>query len=154
MAELLAVGTQAPDFDSTDHDGNPVRLSDFAGRPVVLYFYPEDDTPGCTREACAFRDDIEAFASRSAVVLGVSTQGKESHQAFRKKYGLNFTLVADSEKRIARAYNALGLLGVAKRVTYVIGPDGRILASFRRLDPKTHSQEALRILSTIQGDVR
>jgi len=154
MATLLAAGTKAPDFETPDQDGRTVRLRDFAGRPVVLYFYPEDDTPGCTREACAFRDDLEAFQERGAAVLGVSTQDETSHRAFREKHGLTFPLLADNRKEISRAYNALGLLGIAKRVTYVIGPDGTILAAFRRLDPRSHSEEALRILSSIREVVR
>jgi len=154
MAGLLPSGAVAPDFESTDQDGRPVRLRDFAGRPVVLYFYPEDDTPGCTREACAFRDSLGDFAARGAVVLGVSTQDAASHRAFRDRYGLNFPLLADPEKKITRAYNTLGILGVAKRVTYVIGPDGRIIDAFRRLDPKRHSHEALRVLDALTGGRR
>ncbi len=126
-------------------------MSDFGGRPVVLYFYPEDDTPGCTREACAFQDDLGALREAGAEVLGVSVQDATSHRAFRAKYGLTFDLVVDSDKRIAQAYNALGLLGVAKRVTYVIGPDRKILAAYRRIDPGSHSKEALRILSGAKG---
>ncbi len=147
MGDLLAPGTPAPDFEGTDQLGRPVRLRDLRGRPVVLYFYPEDDTPGCTREACAFRDDLDAFRATGSVVLGVSVQDEASHRAFREKYDLNFDLVADPGKRITEAYKALGLLGLAKRVTYIIGPDGTILASYRRIDPKSHSREALRILS-------
>lgn len=154
MAEFLSPGMEAPDFEARDQDGNPVRLRDFRGRPVVLYFYPEDDTPGCTREACAFRDGIGAFQSRGVLVLGVSTQDEASHREFRDKYELNFPLLADPEKRITRSYNALGLLGLAKRVTYVIGADGRIVAAFRRLDPKSHSDEALRVLSSVTGGPR
>jgi len=150
MGDVLPEGSVAPDFEATDQDGNPVRLGAFRGRPVVLYFYPEDDTPGCTREACAFRDDIEAFRARGAVVLGVSTQDEASHRAFRGKYDLNFPLVADPAKRIARAYGALGLLGFAKRVTYVIGPTGVVLASFRMIDPKSHSEGALRVLASLE----
>lgn len=147
MGDLLEPSTAAPDFEGTNQDGLPVRLRDLRGRPVVLYFYPEDDTPGCTREACAFRDDLDAFRTAGAVVLGISVQDEASHRAFRAKYGLNFDLVADPDKGITRAYNALGLFGVAKRVTYVIGPDGTILAAYRRIDPKAHSKQALRILS-------
>lgn len=151
MADLLSPGTEAPDFEAKDQDGNLVRLRDFRGGPVVLYFYPEDDTPGCTREACSFRDRIEAFRSRGAAVLGVSTQDEESHRAFRAKFSLTFPLLADPEKRITRSYGVLGLLGLAKRVTYVIGPDGRIAAAFRKLDPKAHTEEALRVLSAMPG---
>ncbi len=151
MADSLRPGGLAPDFEARDQDGNPVALREFAGRPVVLYFYPEDGTPGCTREACAFRDDGEAFRAEGATVLGVSTQDETSHRAFRAKHNLNFPLLADPEKRITRAYGALGLLGLARRVTYVIGADGKILASFRKLDPKSHSQEALRVLRARKG---
>ena len=147
MADLLERGTPAPDFEGTNQDGVPIRLRDFRGKPVVLFFYPEDDTAGCTREACAFRDDTADFRTAGAVVLGVSVQDEASHRAFREKYDLTFDLVADPDKRITQAYNALGFLGVAKRVTYVIGPDGIILSAYRTVDPKGHSQEALRILA-------
>lgn len=151
MASLLAPGTLAPDFTATDQDGNRVRLADLRGRPVVLYFYPADDTPGCTREACAFRDRIEAFRSAGALVFGVSTQDEASHREFRDKYALNFPLLADPTKELCRRYNALGLLGVAKRVTYVIGPEGTIRAAFHKVDPKGHEDEALRAVAAIQG---
>ena len=154
MPDLLAPGTRAPDFEAPDQDGRPVRLRDFRGRPVVLYFYPEDETPGCTREACAFRDNLVRFESLGAAVLGVSTQDEASHRAFRDKHGLTFPLLADADKAVCRAYGAIGLLGLAKRVTYVIAPDGTVLGAFRRLDPKSHSAEALRILSNITEVVR
>jgi peroxiredoxin Q/BCP len=150
MAVVLREGSIAPDFEARDSDGRLVRLSDFRGRPVVLYFYPEDDTPGCTREACAFRDDLEGFQAKGAVVLGVSTQDEASHRAFRERYNLTFGLLADPEKTVSRRYRALGLLGLAKRITYVIGPTGVILAAFRRIDPKSHSEEALRVLASLE----
>jgi len=146
MADLLEPGSAAPDFEGRNQDGALVRFRDLRGQAAVLFFYPEDDTPGCTREACAFRDDTDAFQALGAVVLGVSVQDEASHRAFREKYGLTYDLIADPEKRITRAYNALGLLGVAKRVTYVIAPNGRILAAYRRINPGSHSTEALRIL--------
>jgi len=151
VADLLEPGTQAPDFEGTNQDGLTVRLRDFRGRAVVVYFYPEDDTLGCTREACAFRDDTDKFRADGAAVLGVSVQDASSHRAFRDKYHLTFDLVADPDKRITRAYNALGIFGVAKRVTYVVGPDGGILAAYRRVDPKAHSQEALRVITAARG---
>ena len=150
MADLLEPGSPAPDFEGTNQDGAPVRLRDLRGRPVVLYFYPQDDTLGCTREACAFRDDTEAFHEAGAVVLGVSVQDESSHREFRDKYRLSFDLVADPERRITAAFRAVAIHGLAKRVTYVIGPDGRILAAYRRLDPKSHSKEALRVLSGVR----
>src|SRR5213594_1293543 len=150
MGDLLQPGTRAPDFEGTNQDGVPIHFRDFQGKPVVLFFYPEDDTAGCTREACAFRDDTAAFRAAGAVVLGISVQDETSHRAFREKYRLPFDLVADPEKRIAGAFRAVAIHGLAKRVTYVIGPDGRILAGYRRLDPKSHSREALRILSGVR----
>jgi peroxiredoxin Q/BCP len=150
MADLLEPGTIAPDFEGTNQDGVPVRLRDLRGHPVVLYFYPQDDTLGCTREACAFRDDTNAFREAGAVVLGVSTQGEASHREFREKNRLSFDLVADPDRKITAAFRAVAIHGLAKRVTYVIGPDGRILASYRRWDPKSHSKEALRVLSGVR----
>ena len=147
MGDLLEPGSPAPNFEGTTQDGVPVRLKDLRGRSVILYFYPQDDTPGCTREACAFRDDTEAFRAAGAVVLGVSVQDERSHRAFREKYNLSFDLLADPDRQITAAYRAVGLFGVTKRITYVIGPDGTILAAYRRIDPKSHSKEALRVLS-------
>ncbi len=146
MADILAPGTKAPEFQGTDQDGQLVRLSDYGGRPVVLYFYPADMTTGCTMEACAFRDERDEFQNLGAVVLGVSTQDAASHREFRAKHNLNFPLIADPSKDICRAYNALGLLGVAKRVTYVIGPDGTIVDSFKSINPKPHVERALRVV--------
>jgi peroxiredoxin Q/BCP len=151
MADLLEPGTPAPDFEGRNQEGIPVRLRDLRGRSVVLYFYPQDETLGCTREACAFRDDVEAFRGIGAVVLGVSTQDEASHKRFREKNRLSFDLIADPERAIATAYQAVAFHGLAKRVTYVIGPDGRILAAYRRIDPKSHSKEALRILTGARG---
>ncbi len=147
MADILAPGTKAPEFSGVDSDGHPVRLADFAGRPVVLYFYPADMTTGCTMEACAFRDEQDRFQALGATVLGVSTQDAASHREFRDRHHLNFPLIADPEKMICRAYNTLGLLGVAKRVTYVIGPDGLIVDSFKSINPKPHVERALRVLA-------
>ena len=146
MADILPPGTKAPGFTGVDQDGHPVRLSDFAGRPVVLYFYPADMTMGCTMEACAFRDERDAFQSLGAVVLGVSVQDEVTHREFRAKHNLNFPLIADATKEICRAYRTLGLLGVAKRVTYVIGPDGTIVDSFKSVNPKPHVERALRVV--------
>ncbi|HYM40719.1 MAG TPA: peroxiredoxin [Thermoplasmata archaeon] len=147
MSDILEPGSKAPDFAAVDQDGNAVRLRDFSGRPVVLYFYPADMTTGCTMEACAFRDERDKFQSLGAVVLGVSVQDAASHREFRAKHHLNFPLLADPEKSICRAYNALGLLGMAKRVTYVIGPDGTIVDSFKSINPKPHVERALRVVA-------
>ncbi len=143
MVDILTPGTKAPDFSGVDQDGKPLRLSDFAGRPVVLYFYPADMTTGCTMEACAFRDEQDQFQAAGAVVLGVSVQDGASHREFRDKHGLNFPLIPDPTKEICRSYNAVGLLGMAKRVTYVIGPDGTIVDAFKSINPKPHVARAL-----------
>ena len=147
MPDILEPGFKAPDFEGADQDGKRIRLSDFVGKPVILYFFPADMTTGCTMEACAFRDEHDKFQNLGAVVLGVSTQDEASHREFRAKHGLNFPLIADPQKEICRAYNALGLLGVAKRVTYVIGPDGTIVDSFKSINPKPHVERALRVLA-------
>lgn len=152
MAGLLPVGTKAPDFEGIDQDEKPVRLRDFAGRPVVLYFYPADMTTGCTIEACDFRDAQEEFRRFGAVVLGVSVQDAATHREFRDKHGLNFSLIADTDKAICRAYNTLSFLGVAKRVTYVLGPDGTILAALKSINPKPHSREALQVVAEFVRD--
>ena len=146
MADTLAPGTKAPGFSTVDQDGNPVRLQDFSGRPVVLYFYPADMTTGCTMEACAFRDEQDQFQTLGAAVLGVSVQDADTHREFRAKHHLNFPLLVDPEKTICREYGALGLLGVAKRVTYIIGPDGTVVDAFKSINPKPHVERALRVL--------
>lgn len=146
MPDLLEPGTKAPDFSALDQDGKAVHLADYAGRPVVLYFYPADMTTGCTIEACTFRDELGDFQAAGAAVLGVSTQDEASHRAFRAKHNLNFPLVADPSKAICRSYRTLGLLGVAKRVTYVIGPDGTILDAFKSINPKPHVERALAVV--------
>src|SRR5689334_16099692 len=122
----LAVGTVAPAFTTKDTNGNTVSLSDFAGKKVVLYFYPKDDTPGCTKQACSFRDAQTDYAQKGVVVLGVSADDEASHQAFTQKFNLNFPLLADTDKSIIKAYDVDGG-GYAKRVTYVIDGDGKII---------------------------
>lgn len=146
MAGILSPGTRAPDFEGKDQDGRPVRLQDFAGRPLVLYFYPADETFGCTREACAFRDEMRDFEEIGAAVVGVSPQDEASHRSFRAKHNLSFPLLADPSRTIISAYGTNGLLGLTKRVTYVIGPDGTVLEVVHPSNPKSHSQEALRVL--------
>lgn len=149
MGDLLPVGSPAPDFSSVNQDGRPVALGDFRGRTVVLYFYPKDDTPGCTAEACAFRDDLEEFRGRNVAILGVSVDDAASHKRFQQKYGLNFTLVADPDKEITRRYGALGLLGVARRVTYIIDGKGIIRHVYERVRPRDHSREVLETLKAL-----
>ncbi|HKZ48457.1 MAG TPA: peroxiredoxin [Thermoplasmata archaeon] len=136
---MLKAGTSAPEVQSVDQAGNPFRLADLRGRWVVLYFYPADETYGCTREACAFRDNMEDLAKEGAEVVGVSVQDQESHKRFAEHHALRFRLLADPGKRICRTYEALGFLGVAKRITYLIDPEGRIRFAYRsEIDPVSH----------------
>ncbi len=137
--ELLNVGDDAPDFEAVDQDGKKVKLSDYKDDVVVLYFYPKDNTPGCTMEAKNFRDNIDLFKEKNIKVLGVSVDSEESHKKFENKLSLNFTLVSDKPKEITRKYGVLGL-AVAKRVTYIIDK-GKIVYVYPKVSPKEHAKE-------------
>jgi peroxiredoxin Q/BCP len=146
----LKVGQPAPDFTATTNGGGRISLSDLKGRSVILYFYPRDDTPGCTKEACAFRDVFAEIKRKGAVVLGVSTDSPKSHDKFAEKFKLPFTLVADEDKKIVEAYGVWGeksflgrkYLGT-HRVTFLIGPDGAIKRIWPQVKPAEHAQEVL-----------
>lgn len=148
----LKAGDTAPAFSAVTSDGK-VSLADFKGKNVILYFYPRDDTPGCTKEACAFRDDYAGFKKKGAVVLGVSADSVKSHDRFAQKYKLPFTLLADEDKQIAQAYGAWGqksfmgrkYMGM-HRVTFLIGPDGRIRKVWLKVKPAAHAEEVLSAL--------
>ena len=149
----LKEGDLAPGFTASTNGGGKVSLSDFRGKHVILYFYPRDNTPGCTKEACAFRDDYGAFARKGAVVLGVSTDSAASHDKFAGKYRLPFSLVSDEDKKIAQAYGAWGektFLGRKyqgiHRVTFLIGPDGKIKKVWPAVKPNKHAREVLAAL--------
>ena len=150
---MLEVGTKAPDFTLNDKDGNPVSLHDFAGKRVVLYFYPKDNTPGCTRQACAFAGAYEAFKSLDAVVIGVSKDSVASHQKFAEKYALPFVLLSDPERQAIEAYGVWQekknygkvSMGVV-RSTFVIGPDGVIEKVMPKVKPDTNAAEILEYL--------
>ncbi len=141
----LPIGTKAPDFAAKDQNSKLVRLSAFHGRHVILYFYPKDFTPGCTAEACAFQSALKEFRKHKIVVLGISTDNVESHQEFAKKYKLQFQLLADPDRKIAKAYDVLGLmgkiLGIAKRVTYIIDKEGMIEEIFTSINPEEHAKD-------------
>ncbi|MCC5629040.1 peroxiredoxin [Nostoc sphaeroides] len=141
----LAVGTDAPAFTAKDTKGNTVSLSDFAGKTVVLYFYPKDDTPGCTKQACSFRDAQSQYQSKDIVILGVSADDEVSHQAFTQKYDLNFPLLADTDKSLITAFDVDGG-GYAKRVTYVIDPNGKITHVDTSVNTTTHASDVLAAL--------
>jgi thioredoxin-dependent peroxiredoxin len=146
----LKEGDLAPGFTAATNGGGKVSLSDLRGKHVILYFYPRDNTPGCTKEACAFRDDYGAFSKKGAVVLGVSTDSAASHDKFAGKYQLPFTLVSDEDKQIALAYGVWGektFLGRKyqgmHRATFLIGPDGKIKKIWPTVKPAEHAQEVL-----------
>lgn len=139
-AKELKEGDLAPDFTVKDDASKSVKLSDFRGRTVVLYFYPADDTPGCTKESCSFRDHKASFDDRNTVILGVSPDGVDSHVKFKQKYSLTFPLLADTDRRIHAAY------GVRNRSTFVIGPDGKIKKAFRGVRVDGHTEEVLAAL--------
>jgi peroxiredoxin Q/BCP len=141
----LTVGTDAPAFTAKDTSGNTVSLSDFAGKTVVLYFYPKDDTPGCTKQACSFRDAQTEYQGKDIVVLGVSADDEVSHQAFTTKFNLNFPLLADTDKSLIKAYDVDGG-GYAKRVTYVIDPNGKIKLVDTAVSTATHASDVLAAL--------
>ncbi len=152
MAELTA-GTKAPAFKGQNQNGETISLDDFAGKNVVLYFYPKDDTPGCTKEACGFRDDLRDIETGNAVVIGVSPDDVDSHRKFADKFDLPFHLLADVDKETVNAYGmwveksmyGKKYMGV-QRATFVIGPDGNIKAVFPKVKPDGHSKEILAAL--------
>jgi peroxiredoxin Q/BCP len=153
MAVHLQPGDEAPFFEGVDANGQRVALDDYRGRKLVLYFYPKDDTPHCTLQACSLRDRNVEIVARGAAVLGVSTQDAASHDAFTRKFALNFPLLADTQGRVARAYGAMGsggivsklkaALGLADRITFIIDEAGRIAHVIRRPEVARHAQEVL-----------
>ena len=152
-------GKTAPAFTLDDADGKPVALGDFAGRDVVVYFYPKDDTPGCTKEACGFRDRAAALAAADAVVLGISPDGGAAHRRFRDKYALPFPLLSDPDKRVMTAYGAWGektlygkpVTGVI-RLTVLIGPDGKVVKHWPKVTKaETHPEQVLAALQAARA---
>ncbi len=140
---MLKAGNAAPAFEALDQSGDPVRLADLRGSWVVLYFYPKDETTGCTAEACTFRDEMADFMELGAKVVGVSTQGVDSHRSFADHHSLNFSLVADEDKVVSRMYETVGILGVNRRVTYLIDPQGKIASVYRsEARPRSHVEWA------------
>jgi peroxiredoxin Q/BCP len=142
----LSIGDTAPNFTVNDTNGQPISLSDYAGKPVVIYFYPKDDTPGCTKEACSFRDNYQQYLSKGIAVLGVSMDSSESHHAFTEKFSLPFPLLADVDGTLTRAYGVQGEkngMQYATRVTYVIGADGKISQVYTSVNTETHATDIL-----------
>jgi peroxiredoxin Q/BCP len=152
---MIKNGMKAPDFRLPDDSGRSISLADFLGKKVVLYFYPKDDTPGCTTEACAFRDAYDEILSRGAVVIGVSADSVDSHAGFKSKYRLPFHLLADQEKKAINAYGVWGektfmgkkTMGTL-RTTFIIDEQGTVIGVFPDVSPKDHAREVLAALQT------
>ena len=146
----LQAGSLAPDFKLKSFDGTTIELSSYKGKKnVVVYFYPKDDTPGCTKEACNFRDDISKILAKDAVVLGISTDNLESHEAFSKKFNLNFPLLTDPDGAVSKAYDAYNPeKKMSRRVTAVIDKAGKVEKYFASVNPEGHSQEVLSVFNT------
>ncbi|MBI1972323.1 MAG: thioredoxin-dependent thiol peroxidase [Candidatus Aenigmarchaeota archaeon] len=152
----IKAGDRAPDFSAKNDTGKEIRLADFKNRKIVLYFYPKDDTPGCVKEACSFRDDVRPLAVRGAVVIGVSPDSVDSHKRFKKKYKLNFSLVSDTTKEISKTYGVwkkksfMGkeFMGV-ERTTFVINENGIVEKIFPKVSPADHSREVLDFLGSL-----
>jgi peroxiredoxin Q/BCP len=147
---MLNIGDIAPDFELTDQFGDTHKLSDYLGKKVVLYFYPKDDTPGCAKEACGFRDNFQEFRKNNMAVLGVSKDSNKSHAKFQEKYSLPFTLLSDEDTSVCKTYGVWGEkqfmgkthLGI-KRTTYVIDEEGKVLKIYQNVKPEQHAQEIL-----------
>jgi thioredoxin-dependent peroxiredoxin len=155
---VLEIGEPAPDFQLPDADGEQVALADLRGRPVVVYFYPRDDTPGCTTQACGIRDDWDAFQDLEAEVIGISPDTVESHARFREKHDLPFTLLADPEKTVIREYGAWGTRKMYGRTsegvirsTVLIDGDGTVAAVWPKVRPKRHAEQVLDALAELGG---
>lgn len=141
---MLKIGEKAPEFTALDQNGEAHKLVDYKGSWLLLYFYPRDNTPGCTTEACSLRDNFSEFKKIDAVILGVSTDSVKSHAKFASKYKLPFTILADEDKKITRAYGAHGLV---RRISYLIDPQGLIAETYGHVKPKEHAAEVLKDLS-------
>ena len=147
---VLSAGQQAPEFELIDNEGNTHKLSDYRGQTIVVYFYPKDDTPGCTKEACSFRDTYADFKQAGVEIIGISPDSEKSHSRFIQKYELPFTLLSDPDHKVCEAFGVWGLKkymgreyeGVY-RTTFIIGPDGIIKRVFENVKPADHSQEVL-----------
>jgi thioredoxin-dependent peroxiredoxin len=153
MTKELVVGDKAPEFSLPDQSGKPVSLKDFKGKQIILYFYPKDDTPGCTKEACSFRDSEAALKKAGAVVLGVSMDGKASHEKFIAKFQLPFTLLSDEEAAVSKTYGVYKLKNMygrtywgLERSTFVIDAAGKLKAIFRKVKVDSHTDEVLDVL--------
>jgi thioredoxin-dependent peroxiredoxin len=154
LAATPSVGQPAPAFKLQDQDGKWHSLGDYKGKWVAVYFYPKDDTPGCTTQACSFRDNIFAFNKEGAVILGISVDDVESHKKFAEKHGLPFALLADADKAVAKQYGVLKNYGVAefaRRDTFIIDPEGRVAKHYESVKPDGHSQVVLEDIKALKS---
>jgi thioredoxin-dependent peroxiredoxin len=153
---VLQAGDKAPEFELMDDAGSVHKLSDYRGQAIVVYFYPEDDTPGCTKEACSFRDSYAEFRQAGVEIIGISPDSEKSHTDFIKKYKLPFVLLSDPDHKVCQAYGVWGLKQYMDReyegvfrTTFIIGPDGIVKRVFENVEPADHSQEVLAEIRTI-----
>jgi len=146
----LKVGNKAPDFTLLDQNVLEHTLSEYIGEYIVVYFYPKDDTPGCTKEACSIRDNIALFEENGIKVFGISFDSPKSHKKFAEKHNLPFTLLSDSDKSVAKLYNSNGLL-MAKRNTFLIDKDGKIFKIYKNVDVTTHTENILKDFSNLEN---
>jgi thioredoxin-dependent peroxiredoxin len=154
--QMIESGSKAPDFELSDQDGNKVSLKSKRGKNIILYFYPKDDTPGCTKEACNFRDELPDFQNLNAEVLGISADTVDSHKKFAQKYRLNFPLLSDSDKKVVNEYgvwrekNMYGkkIMGI-ERTTFIIDREGVIRKIFRKVKVDNHNQEVMEALTEL-----
>lgn len=142
-AGLLPEGAVVPEVTGVDQNGTAIRLSDLKGKPVVVYFYPADGTPGCTKEACAFRDVWKRYESAGVALLGVSTDDRGSHAKFAEEHSLTFPLIDDSQRVWARAFGVSTTMGMASRVTFLVGRDGKVAKLYKSVDPGVHATQVL-----------
>lgn len=143
---MLSENQKVPQFSLPDASGKKIKLSDFKGKTLVLYFYPKDDTPGCTKEACNFRDIYSELKALGAEVVGISPDDQKSHSAFAAKYNLPFPLLSDEKKEVAKLFGALKSDGSILRSTFIIGKDGKLKKAFFGVDPQEHHHEVLKVL--------
>lgn len=153
-AESISVGQSAPAFNLLDQSGISHSLESYKGKWLVMYFYPKDDTPGCTKEACAFRDEYQVISEANTQLIGISVDTKESHAKFADKFNLPFPLLVDPNGEVAKHYQSLTSLGpikFAKRHSFIIDPQGRLQKIYRKVDPSKHSQEIINDLKSLQA---
>lgn len=150
---MVTEGTQIENFTLEDNEGNPVSLKNFAGKKVVVYFYPKDDTPGCTKEACSFRDNYDAILAKGAVVIGISADSVESHTSFKKKYDLPFYLLSDPQKKVIQLFGAWGEKSMygktyegILRSTFILDGTGKVIKAYPKVKPEEHAEEILKEL--------